>query len=488
MHPTALGLVLIPLSLLWATNPVRLLQLAFVAAIFEAGAALVLGGNFGLPPAMVPGLLFVAYVTAQYALGMRYPGEGQVLSTMAPLFGLLAYALLSVMVLPQAFQGTIMVWPQRPDLIDPGYVPLAFNSGNITQSMYLAMNVCVATCAALLVTRQSIPYRKLMKAYLLGGYIAVGIAFWQFASRIAGLPFPSDVIYSNPGWAIVAQMLGSVPRVQGTFSEPAGLAFYLSGLCFCCLWLTAHGHRIMRVNILLALSILAMLLSTSTTGLLTLAVGLPVILLFTAARGDRTALARLLKTASVMLVAGILVLGPVFVMKPSLIDSVQTVITSTMSKGDSQSYTQRSDLDASAVATIGQTDGLGVGWGSFRASSLLPGLLANAGVFGVLMVVLLGWRLARLVRKAGAVSRGHPGQIVVDGFTAALCGQLVAALLSAPTIGSLAFFLQLGCVVGTAARIVNEQRSLGQRSGAPACPWHLAPARTPSRELDSVSQ
>ncbi|WP_284944674.1 hypothetical protein [Acidisoma cladoniae] len=487
MHPTALGLVLIPLSLLWAANPVRLLQLAFVAAIFEAGAALVLGGSFGLPPAMVPGLLFVTYVTAQYALGMRYPGEGQVLSTMLPLFALLAYALVSVMILPQTFQGTIMVWPQRPDLLNPGYVPLAFNSGNITQSMYLAMNVGVATCAALLVTRHAIPYRKLMKAYLLGGYIAVGIAFWQFASRIAGLPFPSDVIYSNPGWAIVAQALGSVPRVQGTFSEPAGLAFYLSGLCFCCLWLTAHGHRIMRVNILLGLSIFAMLLSTSTTGLLTLAVGLPVILIFTAARGDRTALARLLKTAGVMAVVGSLVLVPAFIMKPSLMDSVQTVITSTMSKGDSQSYTDRSSLDASAVATIGQTDGLGVGWGSFRASSLLPGLLANAGVFGVLMVVLLGWRLARLVRRAGAVSRGHQGQIVVDGFTAALCGQLAAALLSAPTIGSLAFFLQLGCVVGTAARIVTEQRSPGQRPRASARTWHLAPARTPSREMDSVT-
>ncbi len=41
-------------------------------------------------------------------------------------------------------------------------------------------------------------------------------------------------------------------------------------------------------------------------------------------------------------------------------------------------------------------------------------------------------------------------------FTAALCGQLAAATLSAPTIGSLAFFLQLGCVVGTAARMAAE--------------------------------
>ncbi|HEX3984126.1 MAG TPA: hypothetical protein VHX12_10570, partial [Acidisoma sp.] len=54
--------------------------------------------------------------------------------------------------------------------------------------------------------------------------------------------------------------------------------------------------------------------------------------------------------------------------------------------------------------------------------------------------------------------RDHPGNMVLDGFGAALCGQLAAALLSAPTIGSLAFYLQLGCVTGTAARMLEESR------------------------------
>jgi hypothetical protein len=117
MAITVLGLVLVPLSLLWATNSIRLLQLAFVAAIFEAAAAVVVGGNFGLQPAIVPGLLFVAYVLMQYCLGMRYPGEGQVLWALTPLLSLLGYAVFSIFVLPQAFQGKIFVSPQRPDLL-----------------------------------------------------------------------------------------------------------------------------------------------------------------------------------------------------------------------------------------------------------------------------------------------------------------------------------------------------------------------------------
>ena len=40
MQITQLGIVLIPLSLLWAYNPVRLLQLALLSAVFEAASAL----------------------------------------------------------------------------------------------------------------------------------------------------------------------------------------------------------------------------------------------------------------------------------------------------------------------------------------------------------------------------------------------------------------------------------------------------------------
>src|ERR1700760_3026159 len=98
MQITLLGVILIPLSLLWAANPVRLLQLALISAVFEAAAAVVLGG-FGLQPAMVPGLLFIANIVVQYALGMRYPGEGTVLRATAPLRYLLFYALLSILVL-----------------------------------------------------------------------------------------------------------------------------------------------------------------------------------------------------------------------------------------------------------------------------------------------------------------------------------------------------------------------------------------------------
>lgn len=458
MRITLLGLVLVPLSLLWGLHPVRLLQLALISAVFEAAAALILGGAFGLQPAMVPGLLFVAYVVAQYALGMRYPGEGAVLWAMLPLLGLLFYALLSIIVLPDAFAGQIMVWPQRPDMLTPGFVPLQFTFGNVTQSLYLAINVTFALAVAIFMTRRSVPYESIIGAYLIGGYVVVILVFWQLGNRLAGIPYPEDLLHSNPNWAIVEQNFGSVPRMQGPFPEPAGLAFYLSGLAFCCLWLSVRGYRIMRPNLLLALSIVGVLLSTSTTGIATLVVGLPLVLTFASVGGDPRALRRIGGTVGFLLVSGLLVIGPILILKPELIDAINTVVEVTLSKGDSDSYNERTGIDAAALETIGATYGLGVGWGSFRSSSLIPGLLANAGAFGAAMVLLLLLHIVRLGARARAASRGHPGQILVDGFSASLCGQLSAALLSAPMISSLAFYLQLGCVVGVLARMSVERR------------------------------
>lgn len=441
-------------------RPIQLVQLALVAAVFEAGAALVIGGSFGFPLAMVPGLMFIAYVTVQYAMGMRYTAEALVLQTTLPLLTLLFYALLSVMVLPDVFAGKIMVWPQKADPLQPGFIPLAFSSGNVTQLLYLAMNVVMSIATALFLTRSAISYFSIIRAYLLGGYLVVGISFWQFASRIAGLPFIADVLYSNPGWAIVEQSMGNVPRIQGPFSEPAGLAFYLAGLCFCCLWLTARGHTTMRPDLLLILAVLAMLLSTSTTGLAILGVGLPITLLAASAGTSSRSLPGLARTLGVLVFGAVIVIAPVFVLKPSLVGSIDTVIVSTLAKSDSGSYEERTGIDTAAFATLSESYGLGVGWGSFRTSSLLPGLVANSGIFGVTVVLVLILRIRRLTKRAAMVAPRHSARIVVDGFSAALCGQLAAALLSAPTIGSLAFFLQLGCVVGAAARMSVEHNPI----------------------------
>ncbi len=482
MHPTVLGLVLLPCSVAWAWRPVRLLELAFVAAVFEAAAALVIGG-FGLQPGMVPALLLILYVAMQYALGMRYDGEGPALAALLPLLALLGYALMSILVLPDAFAGQVLVAPQKLDLYSPWLVPLSFTFGNVTQTMYLAVNTATAIAAALVVTRAAIPYARIVEAYLVSGYVVVALVFWQLAARTVGVFFPKEILYSNPGWTVVDQSIGQVPRLQGPFSEPAGLALYLSGLCFCCLLLVARGYRLRRPGLLLALAAGAMLLSTSSTGIACLIAEVPASILVVGWRTGRRATARLVRMLSVIVLTACVALTPLIILRPAYLDAASLVVTGTMSKEDSESYINRTALDAAALETVAPTYGLGVGWGSFRSSSLFPGLLANGGIPGIAALVWLAIALACLVSRAVKAAPRHPGRVMIDAFSAALCGQLAAALLSSPMITSPGFFLELGCVVGAASRMVacpaawaaRRRRGLAH-AGGPASPG-LAAAR-----------
>ena len=198
MQVTILGLILLPLSLIWWLNPVRLIQLTFVVAPFEAAAAAVFGG-FGLQLAMVPGLLVVSYIFLQYALGMRYRGERAVFAALFPLLAMLFYALLAAKMFPQVFAGQIGVFPQKMDPTAPGIAPLAPNFGNVTQSLYLTIDVLITTVVALFFTRRAIPHESIIGGYMLGGYVEVFFVFWQFASSIVGVPFPEDLLHSKSG-------------------------------------------------------------------------------------------------------------------------------------------------------------------------------------------------------------------------------------------------------------------------------------------------
>lgn len=452
--PTVLGLVVLPLTLLWSGRPERLVQLGIVCSVFEAGAAASLGG-FGVPVGMVPALALLGHVGGQYLLGMRYPGEAAALRSVLPLLLLLAYALVATLLLPDAFAGRVIVFPQKIDPVATGPVPLAPGTGNLTQVAYLLINVLLTAAAAAMLTRRQIDWTGLLRAYLASGYLVFALSIWNFAARVAGVPFPSNILYSNPGWAIVEQSLGPVPRIQGPFPEPSSLGTYMSGVAFCALWLCVRQHDVMKPHILLGLAVLTVLLSTSTTGIATLALGLPVVLLYAMGRVDAGRLRRAALMLGALLLSGLVALGPIVVMQPELLDSVDIVLDETLSKRESDSFNERSEMNSLALDAAAASWGLGIGWGSTRTSSLLPGILAGAGVFGLAMVVWLFLRVGRLVRRTNALPE-HPAHAVLDGFSAALCGQLLATTLSAPTVTSVAFYLQIAAVVAGSIRIRME--------------------------------
>lgn len=456
MSLTVVGLVLLALCLRHAGDAARLAQLVLVAGVFEAAAAFVIGG-FGLQPGLVPAGMLIMLVVAQYLAGRRSVAEAPTLHLMAPLVVLLAYGAVTAVLLPDAFAGRIIVWPQKFAGAAPEPLPLAPGQGNLNQVLYLAANVALAGAAALALGRAGTPWRALVRGYLLGGYIVIGIVAWELANRTLGVPYPAAILQSNPGWVIVEQSLGVLPRLQGPFAEPSALGFYMVGIAFACAALCLRGHVVMRADLLLVLAIAATFFSTSTTGIVALALGLPSMLLFAALRGRSTRLARLLRLLALPGGLALLLGSAAIVLRPELLGLMAEVVQTTLTKAQSDSFEERGAMNQVAWNAFLASGGLGIGWGSTRASSMLPGLLAGSGVVGALAVPWFAVRLGRAVRAARArAPEGHAARIALDAFGAALAGQLLAALLSAPMITTPIFFAQLGIAAAATIRLALE--------------------------------
>ena len=455
---TAFGLCFLPFCLYFWRQPVRLLELVMVGAVFAA-AAVVVAGGYGVTPALVPAALFLNLFLLQLSLGTRYPAERTVLAVMAPFIAVVAGAIASSFLMPRLFEGEILVWPQKMSGL-PALTPLAPNSGNDTQDMYLLVNASLAVAASFYLTRDAFAPRRLLDAYFFSGLLVVCIAVWQFAGNTLHVWYPTDFFLSNPGWALLSnESLGSLMRLNGPFSEPSALAGYLCGSVSAAAWVIFNGDKALLPRFMLVLGLGIILLCTSTTGYLTLAILCGLMLLRTFFAASPATRRRVLSGAVIAGALVALAMATIPLAAPGVAQEAQTIFTDTMNKQQSSSYADRTMADHDAMRAMVASDGLGVGWGSDRSSSLGPGLCAAVGVWGILGLLWFCIGLFRHVaiahRLADAGSRA-----VMHGCSAGLLGTLAAAMLAGPTLTSPDFYLLLALLVATAARVRQQARAL----------------------------
>jgi hypothetical protein len=452
MGLTAFSFILLPLCLFWLASPDKLLRLLVIAAVFEAAAALTIGG-LGLQPGLVPAVAFLAFVALQLMLGARYPGEAQVLRVTRPFVLVTIWAVASSYLMPRLFMGAVYVWPQKEV---PPFVltALAPTTSNINQDIYLIVNCALLVTAAMFLTKSRLSPMPFIRAYFLSGFVVAGIAFWQFAHKVAGVPYPDTLFYSNPGWAILTeQQIGRVPRINGPFSEPAALAGYMSSVVYATGWLMLKGHRDAIVRWLFAAALTTILLSTSTTGFVCLAIAGIGALIYAFLNGPKQMTMTILRIGIpfILLLGAILIAASLLV--PGFNHNVAVVIDATLSKPRSTSFEDRTSTDGDSIAAALGTYGLGAGWGSNRSSSLIPGLLAGIGVPGCAGLIWFGARVVGLARRAHRAGCSREQRFVIDGCGGALAGFLVAAAISAPTLTSVTFFFLLALLIASAARV-----------------------------------
>jgi hypothetical protein len=446
---TAIGGVLVPLCLIFFNRPWKLLALIFFYSVFSAAAIFVVGGA-GVTPALLPASLFTLTFIVAMLTGTRYPGQRRALILLTPFILVIAGAVLSSIVMPRLFYGEVYVWPQKMTIFARS--PLAPNAGNYTQDMYLVSDALLTITAAIYLTRPGANFSRLLDCYLYASFVAVGISLWQFLSNTVHIPFPSTFFLSNPGWDLMSlETVGSMIRLNGPFSEPSSLAAWLSAVVCASGWLVLHGDKRLMPRIALGLSFGVVLLSTATTGFATLGIMGGFLVLRSIAGGSPQFRQRVFAAIIGAMVLGSIVTVATPVIAPGVAKEAALVFSSTLNKNQSSSYQDRTAADHDAVIEMLQTFGLGVGWGSDRSSSLLPGLCAGIGLWGIAGFVWFGLMLAAQLKKLGRRTPDPAYRRVVGAAGVAVLSTLVSGAVSEPTISSPDFFLLVGMLVAAAA-------------------------------------
>jgi hypothetical protein len=452
MGVTVLTFVVLPLCLIWMGSPDKLLKLTVLLSCLEAAAALTIGG-YGLQPSLAPGFVFMVVVILTMLLGQRYPGVPGVVRVATPFVLMTIYAMITSYLMPRLFEYRTYIWPQKPSL-PLLIVPLSPDASSINQDFYLLNNCCFLIVAASYLTQANLPLKPFIRTYFMSGFVVAAIAAWQFASRMTGLPFPTTVFFSNPDWALLTeQTIGNIPRINGPFSEPSALGGYMSSVVCAAGWLLLQGRRETSLWILFVAGLLTMLISTSTTGFGVLALSGAGVAGYVLLTGSTRMMAAVAKVGVPLVFLGGLGLLLAGIFIPSVYGGIAEIADATFNKPHSFSYEARTESDSDSLNAFAETYWLGVGWGTNRSSSLIPGLLAAIGVPGLLVVLWFGWRVVRSVSAARRLPCSSEQKLVMDACSGGLVGFLLGAVLSAPTITSPAFFFLLALLIACATRV-----------------------------------
>ena len=387
MQIEPLCLVMVAIGLVgWLAGPAFLIGAFFVSTLLGSAAAVTLTslGSANIQPAYLMFGFVALYAVAQPRLrsaalaSLAFPNEGFWLAATA------LYAVLSAVFLPRIFAGLTYVYTIARTEVGLGLLltPLAPTTGNITQTVYFIGDVvCFLVFAAF--ARNSAGLRSIAMAGVVCAAINLLFAgldlitYWTGTTALLG--FLRNATYRMLDDAAV----GDFKRIVGSFPEASTFAYFTVGLfAFCAkLWLARVWPRF--TGPIALLSLLALVFSTSSSGyagllgflaaLFLVSLGQVAIQPVTKPTFAFVVIAPILVVA---LIVGLRLHGPSWRIASDLVE--QTVVD----KLSTQSGVERSHWNQQALINIADTDGLGGGVGSVRASSFPIAVLGNIGIVG----------------------------------------------------------------------------------------------------------
>jgi hypothetical protein len=382
-----------------------LLGLLIIAGIFEAASAINIGER-GIQPYYVVAAFLIARSIVDFMLGAR---SNKFMPQRTWLLLFAAIAIASAFLFPVIFAG-IPVYDPKVGIDDGLFIrpPLSFGLNNLGQAAFLACHIATAYAVLSIEFSSS----KAQKTYLWAFYLVVFILTAQSFCQLTGIPFPHSLILNNPGYALWDVGGGvSGTRNPGSFSEPSVAGAFLVLYCvgFLAKYLAGKGGTVHLIVSLVASGLVA-----SSASLLTLCV-FTVALMFRYFPLRLPWYVNLSRTKRLVWI--VLVLAVPAALALIFFPSYrETLMTLTVSKGDSSSFLNRMAADLYALQLLPQTHWMGVGLGGNRASSLLTTLLSNVGVAGFLAFVVFYFRLFAGLPKEYAWLRWAAFALLADMF------------------------------------------------------------------------
>lgn len=397
MQITPIGLLLIPLGLVWTFISPRKLYLATLFfAPFSATAVLNLGSGesaSGLQVYVLFSFLLIARQCFDAVVDAGIRISQTIRRPLLLMFGFITICAISI-VMPLWIDGRLQI--MSPVLLYMTTTPLRFTSANITGVIYLLLGAG----STMIIARRTIApqeFRLALKCYGLSGAFVACWGIFQAACHVVRIPYPAFIFNTSAtpsaqGFSSVLENSG-LQRVSSVAVEPSLFAASLLTIFPLSLVVFIGGGTIVsrRLDkvIFVAMAI-ALLLSTSSTafiGLATLAM-LCIRYLFRF-RSIRVKYLMVTLVAVVIALVGYVALSP-----------IQTLIQSALlSKSEGYSALERTKTVVYAFQYFLDYPWLGVGWASVTSHDTIVKLLSNCGVIGLAAFVWFIWSIVQPLRK-----------------------------------------------------------------------------------------
>ncbi|MBB3610335.1 hypothetical protein [Rhizobium sp. BK602] len=459
IEPIGIAAIVIGLFCLLLGNGATVVALA-VMAVLGSAAALFLGSANIQPGHVLLAFLVLGVITRErtardfvQALRLGEPGFWFAL--------LVAYGVMSAYFSPRLLSGETQIVPLGTTAFGDtrSTVPLVPVSSNLTQSVYMIGNLICFTMTVAVASsfRGFQAVLAGLLAYSVANTVFAMLDITTFATGSQGLlAFMRNAQYTLH----TDDQIAGVKRIVGSFTEASSFARSTLGVLGLTGTLWICGYRPLLTGSIAATSLVLVVMSTSSTGL----VGAPVITLIlyaTALQVSARKGARSFASLAIVFVPLLsLAVGLLVAIDPDLSKLVYNYVDIiALGKSTSNSGIERHSWNVAAFQNIFDSSGVGVGLGTARTSSFLLALLANVGIPGT--ICYLAFAFSAFVRK-----RGIPGSVTADARLAArngCLGLLIGDMLVSPVIDQGLFF----CMLAALASARPERREQVVRTGHP---------------------